>query len=98
MCSGLAYCFLCVVPVWTNPDLRKIARYSSNWSPPRKSLVKGERFVRDEENPELWMKPNFEPHDAPLYIASGLNLVFQTEAQFGTHLVDKRQKIPLFAF
>ena len=26
---------------------RKIVRYSSSWSPPRKSLVKGERFVRE---------------------------------------------------
>ena len=30
---------------------RKIVRYSSRWSPPRKSLVKGERFVRE------WRKP-----------------------------------------
>ena len=36
-----------LMPVQPKPDLRKILRYSSNWSPPRKSLVKGERFVRE---------------------------------------------------
>ena len=37
--------------VSTHQDLRKMVRYSSNWSSPRKSLVKGERFVRE------WRKP-----------------------------------------